>query len=127
MHIPTAAAMMIAARAEDRELTIADWGRPLDPAVRALAARIEVSAHEFGPPDGPRIRRARVTVARFDGATASTERGAAGDGLPPAGVGDRFRAFAAGAAVRDPWSLPADAPVSALFADPAGEMPHPGR
>ena len=117
-HIPTAAALMIAARGQRIPFEAGLYPQFRDPRTIALAERVIVRSHEFGEMGAPpsrRVRWAKVTIRPKAGADLTASSGPPFAPPPPGAIRDRFANLTRGAAVLDPHQLPDSAPVRSLF------------
>ena len=131
-HIPTAVALMIAARSKRIPFDAGCYPKFRDPGTVALAERVVVHPHEFGEAGAPssrRIRWAKVTIRLKVGPELTASSGPPFAPPPPGSIRDRFANLARGATVQDPHRFPDSAPVRSLFpkAEPGSSstMPEP--
>ncbi len=117
-HIPTAVALMIAARGQRIPFEAGLYPKFRDPGTIALAERVIVRSHEFGEPGAPpsrRVRWAKVTIRPKAGPDLTASSGPPFAPPPPGAIRDRFANLTRGAAVQDPHRFPDSAPVRSLF------------
>ena len=131
-HIPTAVALMIAARSKRIPFVAGSYPKFRDPGTIALAGRVVVHPHEFGEAGAPssrRIRWAKVTIRPKAGPELTASSGPPFAPPPPGSIRDRFANLTGEATVQDPHRFPHSAPVRSLFpkAEPGSSstMPEP--
>ena len=117
-HIPTAVALMIAARSKRIPFDAGSYPKFRDPGTIALAERVVVHPHEFGEAGAPssrRVRWAKVTIQPKAGPELTASSGPPFAPPPPGAIRDRFANLTREATVRDPHRFPDSAPVRSLF------------
>ena len=108
-HLPTAVALMIAARGQRIPFEAGLYPRFRDPGTIALAERVIVRSHEFGEPGAPpsgRVRWAKVTIRPKAGPDLTASSGPPFAPPPLGSIRDRFANLARGAATQDPHQFP---------------------
>ncbi len=117
-HIPTAVALMIAARGQRIPFEAVLYPKFRDPGTIALAERVIVRSHEFGETGAPpsrRVRWAKVTIRPKAGPDLTASSGPPFAPPPPGAIRDRFANLTRGTTVQDPHRFPDSTPVGRLF------------